>query len=239
MPRKRPVADNHRMALPHLAVAGLAAAALTASACSGAVPDSTGEADPTAGGPPAAVAPAVVAGAGCAAYAQAVPAGPGSLDGMAADPVAVAVSNSPLLTTLAGALAGRLNADVDLTDTLDKGEYTVFAPTDDAFGRLDPATIEKLKADPGLLKSVLSYHVVPGQPDAATLVAEHRTLQGAPLTVTGSDEDLRVNGAAVVCGGIKTANATVYLIDTVLMPPLPAPPGTANPSSTAAATPAG
>ena len=44
-------------------------------------------------------------------------------------------------------------------------------------------------------------------------------MQGADLTVTGTPDHLEVNNASVVCGGVQTANATVYLIDTVLMPP--------------------
>ncbi len=167
--------------------------------------------------------PAELAGTGCPAYALRVPAGPGSLTGMARDPVATAVSNSAALTTLAGAMSGKLNPDVNLVDALNAGQFTVFAPTDEAFGRLDPATVEKLKTDDSLLTAVLKYHVIDGQTDPDKLAGEHKTLQGAPLTVTGSGNDLKVNGAAVVCGGIKTANATVYLVDTVLMPPPPPP----------------
>jgi uncharacterized surface protein with fasciclin (FAS1) repeats len=117
-----------------------------------------------------------------------------------------------------------LNPDVNLVETLNKGEYTVFAPTDDAFAKLDPALIEKFKADSVELTSVLKYHVVSGDLDPSAVVGEQKTQQGQPLTVSTSGDDLRVNNAGVVCGGIKTANATVYLIDTVLMPPTPAPP---------------
>jgi len=95
----------------------------------------------------------------------------------------------------------------------------VFAPTDEAFAKLDPATIEKLKTDSALLTSILTYHVVSGQAAPAQVVGEHTTVQGAPLTVTGSGNDLKVNDANVVCGGIATANATLYLVDTVLIPP--------------------
>jgi uncharacterized surface protein with fasciclin (FAS1) repeats len=168
--------------------------------------------------------PADVVGAGCANYVQQVPTGPGSLLGMSVDPVALALSNSPQLTTLTGALAGMLNPDVNLVETLNKGEYTVFAPTDDAFAKLDPALIEKFKADSDELTSVLKYHVVSGDLDPSAVVGEQKTQQGQSLTVSTSGDDLRVNNAGVVCGGIKTANATVYLIDTVLMPPPPAPP---------------
>jgi len=153
--------------------------------------------------------------------------------GLAKDPVATAASNSPVLTTLAGALSGKLNPDVNLVETLNTGEFTVFAPTDDAFGKLDPATIDKLKTDSKLLTSILTYHVVSGQADPVAVVGEHTTVQGESLKVTGSGDDLKVNDAGVVCGGIKTANATLYLIDTVLMPPAaPAEPTTSAPATT-------
>ena len=84
------------------------------------------------------------------------------------------------------ALSGKLNPNVNLVDTLNGGEFTVFAPTDDAFAKIDPATIEKLKTDSDLLTSILTYHVVPGQATPAQVVGEHKTVQGAPLTVTGS-----------------------------------------------------
>jgi uncharacterized surface protein with fasciclin (FAS1) repeats len=169
------------------------------------------------------VVPAGVVGAGCATYVQDVPTGPGSVLGMARDPVAVALSNSAELTTLAGALSGRLNADVDLTETLNKGQYTVFAPTDAAFGKLPPEMLDKLRNDAGLLASVLKYHVVSGELDPQAVVGEQKTLQGQSVKVTSAGDELRVNDAGVVCGGIKAANATVYLVDTVLMPPPPAP----------------
>ncbi|MGO4488230.1 fasciclin domain-containing protein [Microbacterium sp. 2RAF4] len=158
-------------------------------------------------------------GPGCAAYADAVPDGAGSVAGMAEDPVAVAASNNPLLTTLVAAVSGKLNPDVDLVDTLNGGEFTVFAPVDDAFAKIDPATIEGLKTDSATLSSILTYHVVPGQIDPSDIDGMHTTVQGADLEVTGSGDDLMVNDAKVICGGVKTANATVYLIDTVLMPP--------------------
>jgi uncharacterized surface protein with fasciclin (FAS1) repeats len=184
-----------------------------------AAPAPTPSATTTSGRP----APAGLVGDGCADYSDKVPAGAGSLDGMSRDPVAVAISNSPLLTTLAGALAGRLNPDVDLTQKLNGGQFTVFAPTDDAFGKLAPETVDKLRTDSQLLKSVLTYHLVPDRIDPKSIAGEHKTVQGQSLNVTGGGDGLRVNDAGVVCGGIKTANATVYLIDTVLTPPPPAP----------------
>ena len=111
----------------------------------------------------ATTAQAEMVGPGCAGYAQQVPVGPGSVMGMAQDPVAVAASNNPMLTTLTKAVSGQINPQVNLVDTLNSGEFTVFAPTDAAFAKIDSATIEKLKTDAPLLTSILTYHVVPGQ----------------------------------------------------------------------------
>lgn len=158
-------------------------------------------------------------GPGCAGYAEAVPDGDGSIEGMSMDPVAVAASNNPLLTTLTAAVSGQLNPDVDLVDTLNGSEFTVFAPVDEAFAAIDPATIEALGTDSETLTAILTYHVVPGQIEPADIAGTHTTVQGADLEVTGSGEDWMVNDATVICGGVQTANAVVYLIDSVLMPP--------------------
>jgi uncharacterized surface protein with fasciclin (FAS1) repeats len=174
-----------------------------------------------AAAPTAMASPATnLVGAGCTAYANQVPTGPGSVAGMANDPVAVAASNNPMLTTLSSALSGKLNPQVNLVDTLDSGQYTVFAPTDQAFGKLDAATLDRLKTDGPMLSKILTYHVVPGQLSPAQVGGMHNTLQGAQVTVTGSGNGLKANNASVVCGGVQTANATVYMIDTVLMPPM-------------------
>lgn len=164
-------------------------------------------------------AAADLVGPGCAGYAQQNPSGPGSVAGMAASPLTVAAANSPVLTTLAAAVSGGLNPQVNLVSTLDGGQFTVFAPTNDAFAKLDAATIDKLKTDSALLTSILTYHVVPGQAAPDQVVGTHKTVQGATVTVSGSGDHLMVNNANVVCGGVKTTNATVYLIDSVLLPP--------------------
>ncbi len=157
-------------------------------------------------------------GPGCADYATAVPEGAGSVVGMSQDPVAVAASNNPLLTTLVAAVSGQLNPDVNLVDTLNGDEFTVFAPVDDAFAKIDAATIEGLKTDSATLSSILTYHVVPGQMSPDMVVGSQTTVQGGMVEVTGEGDALMVNGANVICGGVHTANATVYLIDSVLMP---------------------
>ncbi|UTT68187.1 fasciclin domain-containing protein [Arthrobacter sp. DNA4] len=223
-------------------VAGVAAAALLSlTACGGsgstsgssassapmssapsssmASPSSSSMASPSASSSAGSMDPAAnLVGPGCAAYAQQVPTGAGSVEGMALDPVAVAASNNPILTTLTAAVSGKLNPKVDLVDTLNGGEFTVFAPVDDAFKKIDPATIETLKTDDALLSKILTYHVVPGQITPDKIAGTHATVEGGSVTVTGSGDNLKVDNANVVCGGVKTKNATVYLIDSVLMP---------------------
>ena len=167
---------------------------------------------------PAMAAPNLV-GSGCSDYAAMHPDGPASVSGMSQDPVAVAASNNPMLTTLTQAVSGQLNPQVNLVDTLNSGQYTVFAPTDAAFSKLPAATINELKTNSDMLKSILTYHVVPGQLSPAQVDGSHPSVQGAPVNVTGSGNGLKVNNAGLVCGGVPTANAQVYMIDTVLMPP--------------------
>lgn len=152
-------------------------------------------------------------GPGCSA----VPAdGAGSFDGMAQEPVATAASANPLLSTLVTAVG-----EAKLGDTLNSAEdITVFAPTNDAFEAMDQATLKTALGDPeGLLTQVLTYHVVEGKLAPEELAGTHTTLQGSDLTVEGSGEDFTVDGnAAVICGNVQTANATVYIIDQVLAP---------------------
>jgi uncharacterized surface protein with fasciclin (FAS1) repeats len=138
---------------------------------------------------------------------------------MAQDPVATAASNNPQLSTLTTALSGKLNPNVNLVDTLNNGQYTVFAPTNAAFDKLPAGTIDELKTNADMLKNILTFHVVQGQSSPGMVDGMHKTLHGAELNVTGQGNDLKVNDAGLVCGGVHTANATVYMIDTVLVPP--------------------
>jgi len=175
-------------------------------------------------------------GPGCEGYAAQVPSGPGSVAGMAKDPVAVAAGNNPLLKTLTSTVSGKYNPGVNLVDTLNGGQFTVVAPTDDAFAKLPPATLEQLKTDAPLLNGILTYHVIPGQLSPTEVVGTHKTVQGGEVTVTGSGPNLRFNESALVCGGVQTANATVYMVDTVMMPPNGAPaPGDGGAPGTPAA----
>ena len=108
---------------------------------------------------------------------------------------------------------------MDLADTLDGDEFTVFAPVDDAFGAIPEQDLTALAEDSDALTGVLTYHVVPGQLSPDEIAGTHTTVQGEDVEVTGEGDELMVDGATVICGGITTQNATVYLVDTVLMPP--------------------
>ncbi|WP_416564172.1 fasciclin domain-containing protein [Nocardia testacea] len=172
-------------------------------------PESPASEDPAAG----------LVGPGCADYAAQVPSGAGSVGGMAQDPVAVAASNNPMLKTLVQAVSGKINPQVNLVDTLNGGEFTVFAPVDSAFAKIDPATLDSLKTDSATLTKILTYHVVPGRIAPADIAGEHATVEGGTVEVTRDGEKIEVGDASVICGGVQTANATVYMIDQVLMPP--------------------
>ncbi|MBK3574155.1 fasciclin domain-containing protein [Streptomyces sp. MBT65] len=142
--------------------------------------------------------------------------GAGSFDGMAKDPVATAASNNPALSTLVAAAK-----KAGLVDTLNNAQgITVFAPTNDAFAKIPKATLDKVLADKAQLTKILTYHVVGQQLTPKDLEkGSFDTLEKSKLTTAGSGENYMVNDSAkVVCGNVKTANANVYIIDTVLMP---------------------
>ncbi|MEU2155852.1 fasciclin domain-containing protein [Streptomyces sp. NPDC019396] len=142
--------------------------------------------------------------------------GAGSFDGMAQDPVATAASNNPALSTLVTAVE-----KAGLVDTLNNAQnITVFAPTNDAFAKIPKADLDKVLNDKEMLTDILTYHVVGQQLTPQQLGSgSYDTLQKSPLTTKGSGEDYTVNGNSnVVCGNVPTANATVYIVDTVLMP---------------------
>jgi len=144
--------------------------------------------------------------------------GKGSFNGMATDPVATAASNNPLLKTLVAAVGV-----AGLGDTLNSADaITVFAPTDDAFAKIDKKTLDGVLADKATLTKILTHHVVAGKLSPDQLAGTHKTLAGDTIKVEGSGDAFTVGTtggpAKVLCGNIPTANATVYVIDTVLMP---------------------
>jgi uncharacterized surface protein with fasciclin (FAS1) repeats len=194
---------------------GLAACGSSDTKASEAPTTSASQAAPETTSAPSAMsdASAAVFGSGCAAVPKD---GKGSFNGMATDPVATAASNNPLLKTLVTAVGA-----AGLGDTLNTTpDITVFAPVDSAFAKLPPAALKAALADPkGLLTKILTNHVVKGKITPDMLAGDHQTLEGGTLKITGSGESFKVNGANnIICGNVPTANATVYIVDGVLLP---------------------
>ncbi len=99
------------------------------------------------------------------------------------------------------------------------GPFTVFAPTDEAFGKLPKGTVEALLKDIPKLKSILTYHVVAGKVMAADVVKlrSAKTVQGTALSVDAS-KGVKIGGANVLTTDIETSNGVIHVIDSVLIP---------------------
>lgn len=193
------------------AMAGLAACGNGATTASGGATTTT-QAATSAAAPSSSATASAPFGAACAAVPNS---GAGSFSGMAQDPVATAASHNPVLSTLVSAVqaAGLVNTLNDATN------ITVFAPDNAAFAKIPPATLRSVLANKAELTKILTYHVVgqrltPGELSTGSFP----TVEGGKVTTSGSGQDYKVNDANVVCGNVRTANATVYIVDTVLMP---------------------
>ena len=194
---------NYRL----LAISGLGAClALTAAACSS---------SPSASAPAASGTTTTSSdfGSGCASVPKS---GAGSFTGMSTAPVATAASANPLLSTLVTAVE-----KAGLVDTLNSASgITVFAPDNAAFAKIPASTLDGVLANKAELTKILTYHVVAGRYTPAQLASGKalKTLEGGTITPALKDGAYTVNGASVVCGNVQTANATVYIIGSVLMP---------------------
>jgi uncharacterized surface protein with fasciclin (FAS1) repeats len=207
---------NHRL----LATSGLAAClALTAAACSSS-PSASSAASPATSAPASAPASSGTSttasdfGPGCASVPKG---GAGSFTGMSTAPVATAASANPLLSTLVTAVK-----KAGLVDTLNSASgITVFAPDNAAFAKIPAATLSSVLSNKAELTKILTYHVVAGRYTPTQLAAGTplKTLEGGTVTPALMGGTYEVNSADVVCGNVQTANATVYIINTVLMPP--------------------
>jgi uncharacterized surface protein with fasciclin (FAS1) repeats len=210
-----------------LKLASFAAAALctvSLSACGGGAAPAAAPAPPAPAAAPMAapsMAPSGSAmaasnefGAGCAAVPTDA-SNPGSFAAMAKVPVATAASGNPVLSTLVTAVK-----KANLVDSLNSAKgITVFAPANAAFEKIPSATLNGVLNNNDQLTKVLTYHVVAGRLSPDQLAGTHKTLEGQDLTVAGSGTAFTVNGnSSVVCGNVQTENATVYIVDTVLMP---------------------
>jgi uncharacterized surface protein with fasciclin (FAS1) repeats len=220
--------------IPTLVSAGSTAAiVLTVVACGGPAPHGPAYVAPASASPN----PAITSESGVTTPSDAfgpdcgqLPRGsaPGSVTAMSTQPAAAATATDPLLSTLASAFD-----KAGMADTLNhQKELTVFAPTNDAFtnlrNRMGAAQFTTLLADRDALAKILNYHVVVRRYDRAGLLnaGTVTSLQGASLRIESVGGSLTVSDntqqtAHVLCGNLPTANATVFIVDTVLMPVYP------------------
>ena len=134
-------------------------------------------------------------------------------------PVGDAIEEIDNLATFAAAISA---SDLSVQLAAD-GPFTVFAPSNDAFGEIPENVWEAIMGDPELLSSILGYHVVAGEALGAEDVAAAgtaETLRGT-LDITAEGDVLRINGgeANVTCAGVEAADGTIFVIDRVLQPP--------------------
>ena len=185
---------------PHKLVAVALAATLVLAACGDDSDDTEAAPAATTAAPEATEAPAA--------------AEPGTI-------VEVAVEAGSFPTLIAAVQAA------GLVDTLNsEGPFTVLAPTEEAFAAALDAlgiTAEELLADTDLLTAVLTYHVLPLEAPAATVLTldgqNATTVNGADITVTIDGDTVMVNNANVVITDIEASNGIIHVIDTVLLPP--------------------
>ncbi len=140
--------------------------------------------------------------------------GPGSLGAMSEATAAEAIAQAQLLTTLSSASTG---AEVEAT-LEGEGPYTVFAPSNAAFGQIPAGELDSLLADPEQVDELLGSHVVEGDETLAALAESGSVTSssGERLRIEDGEDGLTINGAKVVCGPIQVANGTIYIVDQVL-----------------------
>jgi len=211
---------NHRcIALSGLALTcALGVAACSSSGSSSPASSASAPVPTSSSSAPAAAASGAATttdfGPGCSSVPKS---GAGSFSGMATAPVATAASANPVLSTLVAAVKA-----AGLVDTLNSAmNITVFAPDNAAFAKIPPATLKSILANKAELTKILTYHVAGASYTASQLASGMaiKTLEGGIVTPALKSGTYTVNGANVVCGNVKTANATVYIINTVLTPP--------------------
>jgi uncharacterized surface protein with fasciclin (FAS1) repeats len=142
--------------------------------------------------------------------------GKGSVAGMAAAPVATAVSQNPQLTDLAHAIS-----EAGMTKTMNSAKaITLFAPDDSAFHALGAGDLKTLMASKADLAKLVEYHIVKSRVTPADLAAGKPLLTQVGLSVhpAKSGDVYKVNTARVTCGNIQTTNGTIYIVDKVLIP---------------------
>jgi uncharacterized surface protein with fasciclin (FAS1) repeats len=213
----------HSLRTAPAAWAALAAGlALAAAACGS---TTTTSATPTGGAGPVSLTPrpspsagsptgtAARVGADCAM----IPAkGKGSIGSMSTEQAVKAASTNPQLSVFTAAVR---SAGLDKTLN-SRRSYTLIVPANSAFAALSKTQIVHLHNAGDLLK-IVRYHALKTRISLQQFASGARplTLQGKPLTLSRSGSVYKVNGATVLCGNIKTSNATVYIVNKLLLPP--------------------
>ncbi len=149
----------------------------------------------------------LIAAAGIAALSMSVASAQGTI-------VDVAAGNSNFSTLVTAVKAA------GLVETLSsKGPFTVFAPTNDAFAKLPAGTVEGLLKDPAKLRSILTYHVVPGVVKAADVkTGAAKTANGASIAVQVGNGKVMVDNAQVIATDVMASNGVIHAIDSVILP---------------------
>jgi uncharacterized surface protein with fasciclin (FAS1) repeats len=142
------------------------------------------------------------------------------LSACATTPAPAPITDTALRTPQLSTLTKLIN-DAGLADTLrSAGPYTVFAPSDEAFKAVPAATLQALASDKELLKSVLTFHVLPGTLNSADVKnGNAKTMQGATVSLSKSGSFITVEDAVVTQADVPASNGVVHVIDRVLMPP--------------------
>jgi uncharacterized surface protein with fasciclin (FAS1) repeats len=213
---------NHRIIGVSVLAAGLALGAAACSSSGGSGGSSAASSpSPAASSAMPSSAPAMSSGSAMTDFGPACSAvpksGAGSFTGMSTAPVATAASANPVLSTLVTAVK-----QAGLVDTLNSAKnITVFAPDNAAFAKIPSGTLKSVLTSKTELTKILTYHVASGRITPAQLASGQpiKTLEGATVKPAMMGSTYSVNNAKVVCGNVHTANATVYIIDTVMMPP--------------------
>jgi uncharacterized surface protein with fasciclin (FAS1) repeats len=209
-PRRPLVAAVAFAASAVLALAGCSSSSKSSSSSSTASSSSASSAAPSS----STAAASSLFGPGCATLGLT----DASVAAFASQPVATVAAATPFLkNVVAAATAG------GIIDTLNAAPaLTVFAPDDPAFAKEPAATLQALLTDPAqkpALIATLEYHVIGSELTKAQLAGSHPSLQGGALTIAGSGDNFTINGSAnILCGPVKTKNAYVYIIDSVLHP---------------------
>ena len=209
-------------AAPAACAALVVGLALTVAACG---TTNTTAATPTGGAGPVSVTPkpgaSSLPAAGAAARVGAdcamIPVkGKGSVSSMTTEQALKAASTNPQLSVFIAAVK-RAGLDKTLNT---RHSYTLIVPANSAFASLSKSEITQLR-NSGFLFKTVRYHALKSKigPQEFAAGARPLTLQGKPLTLSKSGSVYKVNGATVLCGNIKTRNATVYIVNKVLLPP--------------------